>query len=112
RPDFAPALQRVEIVLDFGAQRPGVLVGQLRLEAPVAALNVERGPHVQTQKSERCDVACTEQAEKVGFFGTGSAGDGNGEGEQGNPAAANGSSHHFLLATIASSTSRNRSLPK
>ena len=35
-PDLAPALQRAEVALDLRAQRPGVLIGELHLDAPAA----------------------------------------------------------------------------
>jgi hypothetical protein len=64
--DFAAArgFERIQILLDVAAQRPGVLVAELGLEREGMRFDVHgmRRAHVQAQESERRQVARAQHA--------------------------------------------------
>src|SRR6266567_2295485 len=63
--EAAASGQRLEVLLDVRAHRPGVLVAEKDFDAPSARRSPDgvRGTHVQAQKTERREIAFAQQTE-------------------------------------------------
>jgi len=61
--ELAPSRQRLQVVPDVWAQRPGILVADVDFHRPIARRSRDRvrGTHVEPQKSERRKVARAQQ---------------------------------------------------
>src|SRR5216117_1542755 len=64
-PEAAASGQRLEVLLNVRAHRPGVLVAEKDFDAPAARRSPHgvRGTHVQAQKTERREIALAQQTE-------------------------------------------------
>src|SRR5207247_9518851 len=64
-PEAAASGQRLEVLLDVRAHRPGILVAEKDFDAPAARRSPHgvRGTHVQAQKTERREIALAQQTE-------------------------------------------------